>query len=544
MKRVPVTVAVLAAAWLGSGCLSEAAMQDRVGFSEGVDNSSSTPPPAFADTSSGVRVNVFPAVTPDEEGTLPLLPQTFEFAEVTGYEMDLGTLRLDPAEVLRGEVIGFRHNPLIANVPGREVTVNGAVFLERAGTVENYRLSTDPKSGVYEVQVLRPAVYDLTVVPDDPLLPMFTTVLELNTQPAPLPPGAAEGDLDIGLGVPVYGQVTAAGVPVANARVYVEDDQGHRSVTTRTDEQGRYLIRVAPEVAYTVVCEGARSLHPVWRRRRVAQPSRGVAVDFPYPTQLDPLGVATGEVVSGVDGASVDGTRIRFVSDSLIGYDELLQAGDEVSWSWEEVLDSRGIVTVRVAPGTYRVELIPPTSERSVETPDPGLVFSPVWAARASLPGQIWDGGEVVLPATDFVGGVVADADGAPLPGATIRCEEQGFGSRAVSAVTDEIGGYELELPRVPLTCAVVPPQNDRGRSQLAVRTFTIASSERLPAEIQLSEGVLFRAQVLDPSLQPQPFAWVEVRDLASDALLTYGIANKGGEVWLRGELPEPATQK
>lgn len=530
MTRAPLLIATVAWACLAAACSGGTALDAR---SETPDDQVGAPSESFDQAVGGLRVNVFPAVTPDEAGNFPLLPQTFEFPAVKGLEVDLGPLRLDAADLLNGSVIGFKHNPLISTVPGREVAVGGSVFVERSGTVENYRGSTDPKSGAYALRVLRPATYDVTVIPDDPLLPMHTAQVELNTDPAVLPQGVEEGDLDIGLGVPVYGQVTAQGVPVENARVYVVDDAGHESVTVRTDELGRYLVRVAPDAAYTVVCEGARTLHPVWSRRRFAQPSRGALVDFPYPNSLDPQGVATGEVVSEVADQSVDGTRIRFVSTSLDGFDGLLDPDDEVQWSWEEVVDGRGIVTVRVAPGTYRVELIPPSAERSVDRPDPGLVFSPYAEDGVTLPAAL---GERGLPPTDIVAGTVWDLDGAPVVDATIRCDEVGFGSRSSMATTDELGYYEMELSRVPLTCEVVPPQNERGRAQLAIRTFELARPGDMPSDIFLDPGILFQAQVLDPELAPQPFAWVEVRDLVSDDLLTYGIANKGGEVYLRGE--------
>lgn len=474
-------------------------------------------------------VNVFPAGT---GGPGAPLPQSFVFDTLEGSpNVDLGLLQLDPSGELEGAIIGFKPNPLISTVPGRDVAVGGTVFVERADTIEQYRVVADPVTGVYRTTVTRPGLYDVTVAPDDPALPLTTIPVEVGETL-----GVGVGDFDIGLGVPVYGQVTAAGVPVENARVHLVDDLGHESATVRTDEDGRYLIRAAPEQAYSVVCEGVRSLHPVWSRRRLAVENRGVSVDFPYPFELEPRGIATGEIVSDVAGASVGGTQIRLVATRLEGFDELLQAGDQVTWEWEETVDDRGFITVRVAPGDYRVELTPPSLPAGADLAPPELVLSPVTLDVGPLPADI---GALTLLPTLQTPGQVTDPFGAGLAEVNIACKEQGFGTRTATAVTDEFGNYEIRVPQGPLSCEFVPPQSENGRALLGNRTLLVNHPTELPDVQVLDEGTLFEGRVTDSLLEPLQFAWVEVRSAQTDALLAYGIADSNGDIHLRGDLPE-----
>lgn len=511
-----------------AACSNEGAMRN----TEAYDSASSPPSsPDFALTYQSVRVNVYPSLPAQADVTV--LPQTFEVDMVQGPDQDLGILTLDPSGALLGTIVGYKPNPMIATLPGQDVPVGGDVFVERAGTVELYKVDVS-ETGTYELDVTRPGVYDVTVVPEDPLLPIHTSRLELNTDPPKLPANVEEGDVDIGLGVPIYGIVTANGAPVPNTRVHVVDELGHESATVRTDEQGRYLVRVQPDRPFTVVSEGSRGLHPVWRRRRIAHPSHGAVVDFPYPNDLDLQGVATAEIVASVPGASVGGSRIRFVSESLEGFDDLLEAGDDVSWSWEETVDNRGIVTARVVPGTYRVEVLPPAAERTLDDLSPALVVSPYVDVGVRLPGAL---GELRLLDTLSVTRTVLDSDGLPVQNAQVTCEEDGFGGRSVEASTDEAGTFVADLPRVPLRCEIVPPQNERGRAVLAIRHITTQGPELLPANLVLSPGVLFQGRVMGPAQSVAAFAWVEIRDAATDELLTYGLTDDGGELWLRADL-------
>ena len=483
-----------------------------------------------------LRVDVWPATGSDNSDDLRALAQSLTVADLepSGGTLSLPAMRLRRPGIQRGLIEGFELNPLITGtLPGQAVAVEGEVVVDKIGTVQSY--VTQVIGGSFETWLVTDDSYQLTIVPSDPELPLFTRRLDVDRLEE-AEPIVAELDIDIGLGVPLYGEVTALGpddepVPIVGAAVYAVNAAGVRSSIATTDGRGRYLLRVSPSAPYRVVCEGQpNGLDPVWSRNTFAQSTAGANVNFPYPIALA-RDVATGEVVAQESGDSISGTVLRLIAEEIDGFEDFISEGDDVEWVWQQTLDTNRVVTIQVVPGSYRIELLPPEATPTQQNPSPSLQLSSLSEGPLELPGEF---GRLEIRPTQNVTSVVVDSDGLPVPGASVECTEVSFGGRSTTALTDDGGMFSLLLPENDVRCQVVPP----GNAPLALHYEPQFDANSAPAEIRLQRGTEIVGSVLAPDNTPEPFAWVEVRDEQTGDVIAYGVSDEDGSYTVRAELP------
>ncbi len=470
---------------------------------------------------AALRVDVWPTESVDTGDVPRALAQSFPISVEPGLTHSTGALRLSRPVPQEGEVIGFRLNPLVSLLPGQEVRVGGTLRLDTPLDLQSYATSIGATDGRFQAWLLA-GEYTLTVVPDDPLLPLYAESVSIAED-------TSDVVIDIGLGVPIYGEVTSLGPtglpqPFANARVHAVNQAGVRSATAITDDRGRYVLRVKELQPYTVVCEGgARGQDPVWSQPATPAADAGTKVDFHYPIERASV-FAEGEVLLTDSDTPLGGAVVRLVAEAIDGF-EALPPGHRVSWVWEEEVNSRGVFDAKVVPGAYRVDVRPPNEPAG--TP---LLVSPTRLVDVQLPGDI--GAIRLTPTTPVAVDVVArDGEGPPVPGATVECTELAFGQRTARGTTDEQGRVTLRLPDVQVRCIVTPPAEDL----LAIRR-TVPFTLTPPSPIVVRQGQEIRGSVLGPDGAPEGTAWVEVRD-GSDALLAYGTTDAEGRFSLQADV-------
>src|SRR5690606_2132530 len=104
---------------------------------------------------------------------------------------------------------------------------------------------------------------------------------------------------------------------------------------------------------------------------------------------------------------------------------------------------------------------------------------------------------------------------------ALVDCEEIGFARRVYSTHTDAAGLFTIAVPRIPLTCDLVPP-GSRTDVALTRRVTTFSASEA--ATLMLEEGTLIEGRVryeADEALRPLELGVVEVLDSKGQLLGT-----------------------
>ncbi|MBX2801183.1 MAG: carboxypeptidase-like regulatory domain-containing protein [Myxococcales bacterium] len=489
------------------------------------------PDPNFTEQSPfTVRVDVLPASVLEEDSSVDdlqfrALPQSKDAAARQG-EVVTVNMRLRSPVQMQGSVTGFAQNPVVGILPGLVQPVAGTVFLDKAGSLQSYATRTDDL-GEFSLWLVPQDAYVLSVVPDDPIFPLWSTSLVVEDE-------ISVQDLDITESAPIYGVVSSTEGPVMGAHVYAEDPHGVRSASAVTDDNGHYTLhvqRTKGKQGYAVVCEGRELFaDPVWR-----QPGPfglgfdvgedGLKIDFPYPTAL-PQDVVDGRVVTDV-AQSLTGTTVRFVAQELTGYEGL-----DVSWVRETAIDLDGSFIARVPPGLFRVDVLPPAPVVSPDSPDAAPALSPFRLVDLALPADV---GTLELLSTVEVSGTVASGeDGRPLAGASIDCSEIGFAQRSWFTTSQEDGRFTMHLPDVDTRCIVGPP----GGVDLARRRFVISPGDGDDVRFELMEGVQFVGQVQGPDDEPERFAAVEIRDLG-ERLLAFGLTDEDGNYQLRVELED-----
>lgn len=505
---------VFASLVLGAaGCGGDARLEDY--------SAATVPNDAAFDSAQSIRLDVRPGLLLDgglSQG-LRALPQTLQLDDVSGSVIDVPELLLLEPVRQAGTITGYSVNPQISLLPGTSAAVEGTVFLRKPNTVQTYAASTDPQ-GDFEAWLVPQDTYQLTVVPDDPQLPMHTQELTVDGSPDDV-------NVDVGYGAPVYGAVRSSNGPVYNARVHLVDELGNRSASALTDEHGRYQIRVQPGT-YTLVCEGREvGQDPTLRQAEIEVPIEGALVDFAYPSDL-PQALAEGRIISPT-GQNLAGTVVRFLSEELDGYGDL-----DASWSWDAPIQGPGTFIAKVVPGLYTIEVLPPDVRTSAEDPGGSPGLSPVrqTGVRLGLEATLDD---IEILRTLEVTGTLSTEQGEPLAGGTVQCTEVGFDERSWFANTNDEGTFQLHLPQIPLDCLVGPPGD---RRDLAQGTIRFDPREQTSPQFTLGTGALFQGSVRGPEGEGEPFASIELRDL-QDRLLAFGVTDEDGSFSIRAELSD-----
>ncbi|MEM6931941.1 MAG: carboxypeptidase-like regulatory domain-containing protein, partial [Myxococcota bacterium] len=297
-----------------------------------------------------IRVDAFPSdalLGPDLDDGFRALPKTSPRFRVDGTrDVDIGTLQFDTPRRFTGRILGFRLNPQVTSVlPGSLVPAPATVRLSLPDTVQDYVVSTD-EGGEFAAWVGPETTYTLSVRSEDPSFPNFEDVLRIDDADRDI-------ELDLPLGVPVFGRVATPAGPISGAEVHLVDGEGLTSATAMTDEDGWYTLRTLPGT-YAVVCDGGNPL----RRPQITHPDivvddeMGAFVDFDY-IDTD-LSLVAGRVITE---AVVDlgGSEVRFRSENLLGYD-----GVDAVWTFTARLQQGESYLAQVLPGSYDIEIVPP----------------------------------------------------------------------------------------------------------------------------------------------------------------------------------------
>ncbi len=429
------------------------------------------------DDTLSLRIDVFPsenlAVERLEDG-VSLTQQSFSLEDE---ELDaLPILQLQAPEVFEGFITGFEAYPSTAevSVPGdMQVAVQAEIQAYVPGTPMGRTAVSGVEDGAFELQ-LTPSEFDyqLAVVPRDP------ATLPFLVDPSFLVEAGDGGvlDFDLDYGVPLYGQITQgeAGTPLPSLHVQaIDQETGIGGPVVQTDSSGTYELRVYPGT-YSLLIEGDAGSHLPDRvlEADVRDPEVGLRVDATYGAAA-PITVL-GEV-QDAGGLPLEDVLVRFTSTEIYddpgaGYSVAVTTGG-----------GNGAFSLRLLPGTYSVEFIPPYD---------GAFGPMIWPEAVSLTESYTElngTDPIVLPARPLVQSRVVDAEGQALANVIVRAEELGFDGYAYTAVTDERGDFSLGVADGDLQWSFTPPMGADGAS-----TFLVEPAAEIAArsEIQLSPGL------------------------------------------------------
>jgi hypothetical protein len=414
-----------------------------------------------------------------------LMPQTFRTVSNAG-SRDL--ILVEPV-VVSGVVSGFLVTPWQrATLPGEAIALDGAlVSVRRTDSVQS--ANTVTSDGTYSLRIPPGTAYDVSFVPEDPLIPFFSASLSAVDD--------VVFDIDLGSGVEVWGLVLGGdGAPIEGVAVHAVDGQGIVGGTTLTNADGWYDLRVNPG-DYQIVAEGrSNGRDPQQATELLEVGEQGLSVDFQYPT-FD-LRTLSGRVVDD-QGDGLGDVTARFVASSLDGYVE------QTTYSVEVTTGDTGVFDTRLLPGVYDVEL----------RPKEGVEFAPATLGERRISASVTDLGTVALAPMGLVSGRVTDPSGQFVPDALVTMTEIGFGQRSWSFVSDDTGGFTTLAPAVRMEFALTPPA---AREELALTRIDVEPTQGVQIDVAFENGLPITGRVLyadpqDGQLNPVSYAVVEARD-------------------------------
>ncbi len=436
---------------------------------------------------------VVPANQREPSGALRVLPQDFGPFDAE----DLGpdkNLDLSSPVAVTGVVTGDSVTPYAARagLPTESAPVVGHVEVaDREGNVR-FTVPTSAE-GEFLVDVL-PGVWEARVVPDAGSLAPDWVPFTAGDDPI-------RRDFFLEPKQALYGQVRVAGRPYPGADVFAVDLEGHTSGTARTDDSGRYELRV-PSGTWEVTTTGvATETDPTLRAEpAVVTSQRGASVDLDYPMLSR---VVADLQVTASDGSPVGSIPVRFTATSLDGY-------GPAEFVAEDTI-SGGQVVLPLLPGTYDIEIAP--AEGNLRG----------WAATGVRVQQGVNLDSVSLEPLLPLSGHVLDSEGDALAGARVTCEEIGFAGRSWSTFADTSGQVSLALSAAA-SCAAVPPAE---RSDLAMTRATLDLTATSTWNPRLRLGIPIGGRVTIEG-EPEPFAIIEVRD-ATGLIVGQGLSDPDG---------------
>ncbi len=464
-----------------------------------------------------VRIDIIPSEPLDANGDIRALPTTVGLLDVPNEGIRGVDIHLSPPGLFQGLVTGASVTPTGqgATLPSITDAVPATVRIVRDQSVQSYVITTND-DGAFASEVVAPEEsYLVSVVPDDALIPFETREVRVNAN------GGAQ-DFELGTGVALYGQVTTAGAPLANAAVFATDSYGTTSQPVLTNDEGWYNLRVKADGAYRVTTTGRTSgRDPSLDSVQTTIGADGGRIDMDYPNLVGSF--AFGRVVDS-EGRGLAGITARFTAKSLDGYEALSS-----SLLVEDITDAGGNFEARLMNGLYRVEFVPP------EVEDASIDHPAIAMAEGVIVSGALDLGTVALGNLVAVSGQVLDgAGGQGVAKARITCTEVGFDGRSWSGFTDNTGHYELMLPPSPLRCQLIPPGE---RVDLA---WTVEQ-----VDMSIDDGHVFEFRTgrritgnVDFDQEPEAFAVVEVRD-GTGLLLGTTITDDAGQFDIQVDLPE-----
>lgn len=456
-----------------------------------------------------LRIDVEPpAGTADPE----LLPQSHVVA-ASDDAYDAQTIALLPTVAFSGRITAdvARGWASAVEVP----TTSEAIVATLNASVGGTRLggtAVSDGSGLFSLAL--PAYnedYLLTVVPEDATQAPFHIETRRIRQDA-------EVDLHLDVGIPVYGRVTdAAGDGVSGVRVRVSrttvEGVEVRSAAVQTDATGWYVARVESTGSYVVEVEGgayidstATRVIPTVRADVLVESGDDGASAY---LSLGDLTAATVDgTVLDAAGNTVDDALVRFTSASLVGAEGSLTV---------EASTGNGDFVARLLPGVYDVEVIPPYDAKA----------SPVRVRSVEVSER--DGiGTIQLDGLSKLEGRVVDVWGEPAANVVVAATQQGFKEYVWSATTDADGAFTMNVPVGTYDTTFSPSSVSTGG---ALTNVELVAGE--PVYVELDEGVELRGTVIWQG-EAVPWAWIDVRDDATGALVGRGTTNDQGEFLLQ----------
>jgi hypothetical protein len=409
-----------------------------------------------------LRIDVLPGAA-STTSEIRALPSSIFREVLTRRTLDLGELALVSPVDLGAEVIATRTNPTVADLPGVVVPVVGTVSLRIPDSIVSWRTRTSA-DGRFDALVFPDGDYELSVVPDDPLVPTWV---------GPLGGVGELGTLDLGYGAPIFGIVSSPGGTLAGVEVFATSPEGVRTPSALTDDTGFYQLRVGPGT-WTVTSAGRPlGLDAVLSVDAEDVGEDGVFVPFTYPDV--PAALVSGSVTAP-NGKPLAGAVVRFRSTRLPEYEE---EGRTASWTGEVAVSPNGSYLVRVTPGEYDVELLPPVGDEGAVAVGPRLLSAVTVEGDAILDLE-------ATPLRPRIGRV-SDPSGSPIGGARVACHEVGFDQHEYLAFSDASGNVLLEHPPYPLQCEVGPPGE---RPDLASSLQALDGADRAEAAFPLVAGI------------------------------------------------------
>ncbi len=440
-----------------------------------------------ADTEDGVftpdeaadfvyEINVYPER--DADDATALLPQSF--FEPAGQATDLSLMMRSPVQV-SGLISGYLVTPRGPTLPGQTVDVEAEVDLVQAVGIQS-RFTASSASGDYSVSAVPGSVYDMVVRPNDAGLPFLHQQLELEQ----------DSIIDVYLdeGVALWGTLTdSAGQPVSGSEIAAQNTAGVRGTPTITDDSGNYLLRIQPGSYSLVVLGRDTGRDPVLVTPLQPSGDSGQRMDIQYNS----LSLVTVGARVVVGGTALGNARVRFTSESLLGYE-----GRSAELSVDAVTSGAGNMDTRVIPGTYTVEVFPPSdaSASYVKLESVEIASNTDLGTVLSQPFQTYTRR-------------VFEPTGEPASNASIRCTELQGDGRSFTTNADLEGAYTLALPLSEVACLITP---QGGASRMAASRIELDLAEEDLPRVALDVGATVSGDV-EADGTPIPFALVEVRD-------------------------------
>jgi len=436
-------------------------------------------------TLNQLRVDIYPGQT---------TPQIDAQSWIAESDTDWSNLEVDvlPSVSVSGTVLGYLASPMNADVPGAALSpISAQISVVRVGTITGVSAQTDI-NGDFSLKVPPGRGYRLSIVPDGAQAVPFqvaesTSILE----------DVDLGTIDLGYGLPVYGQIyDATGASVSGASVHLVDEaSGIAGAPVETDAQGHYLLRAEPG-DYTLEVTGrAGQAFPRISQAATLLNEDGLELDV----DLGDLTTASvsGQVFRSETSSTVRDVKVRLRSEQLAHSDGFL--------SIETETDGDGLFSRTLLPGNWVAELIPefdsPLSAMEV-TFSIGTEDTSVSLGSLRLSDRIAFSSSVFGPS------------GEPIGGAAVNARQVGFDNYIYSSTTDDDGAFDLDLPTQPVTMMVSPPT-----SSLAVsHVYIEPESDR--GSVYLSKGEPVSGVVLSNG-QPVDFALVEIRSSVGELLAT-----------------------
>jgi len=462
-------------------------------------NSDTAGLPEFVGSASFLRVDVHASAA----GSGELLDQSFLLTD--GVEKHLSLSLATPIE-LKGSVTGLVGTPYPSDVdvPGAEGPVEAVLLARVPGTIMSYAVSTD-SDGVFSTRIVPASGYEVAAVPSgNPSLPFLIETGSTFTEDVELPIRLGWED-----SLPVYGQVldgTGAAVQGLPVRL-VESQSSIPGPTVHTDTRGVYNLRAHPgNYTLEIIGDPHRALPMLTREVLLrGDAAEGLLVPTTQYQNIDQATVS-GEI-TGPQGNPASSVVVRLQSEEVFG----MPSAQVVT---ETTTGSNGRFSIRVAPGRYSVEFIPPH-----EGPNSSLSLD----ESVSLDAGFVELPAVVLRERPTVQARLLDAEGRPLGGALVRARELTFLGDTFEVYTGADGGFEMNVSESLLQWTLIPTSPFDG----AITTFDAWPQDLEDRSLALEEGVPLSG-CTGWQGEAIPFVLIEVRD-ALGALYGSALTDEEG---------------